>query len=74
MVNACADLGPGPFKEQVKRTRYDSAVCAGEGQSVEDETIIRDCGEEKDMWVRISGTRYEWRGTNVDWGFGKFNR
>ena len=74
VVNACADLGPGPFEEQVRRTRYDSAACAGDGQSVEEETMYRDCGEEKDMWVTIAGRRYEWRGTNVDWGFGKFNR
>ena len=74
LVNACADHGPGPFKEQVRRTRYDSAVCAGEGKSVEEETMYRECGEEKDMSIRISGWPYEWRGTDVNWGFGKFNR
>ena len=61
--DSCSDRGAGPYKRRRERSKFDSAVCAQDGHSVQYEYEYQDCDY-------TNGTNSN--GTNGFWGTGKF--
>lgn len=61
--DSCSDRGAGPYKRRRERSKFDSAVCAQDGHSVQFEYDYQDCDY-------TNGTHSN--GTDGFWGTGKF--